>query len=196
MGVRIQRLIRKQEILVLIRYKEVRGALAAHGIIKIYGDVDGSMVNDVVTQLSIARANDVTELDIRIQSNGGNVRAGLDIYDELRAFPAKRCGLVVGYARSMGAIMLQACEERRAMRHARILIHYVARDEVSLSHLKDPERLALMVKEAEREQSYINAILHRRTGKSIEEIQEACGRDIDMMTDEAKDFGLIDEIID
>lgn len=174
---------------------EVYLALAAQGVITICGKVDGQMVELVHGMLAVAESNRVKELTVKIQCNGGGVRAGLDIYDMIRVAPVeKRVGLVLGFARSMGAIILQACEERITTQHSRILIHYVSVNEVSVDVLKDPERLKKEIELGEREQNYLEAILMDRTKRSVEEIRAACSKDADMTSEEALAFGLIDTI--
>ena len=172
--------------------------LAAQGVITIYGTINEMMVAKVRDMLAVARANNVEELEVQIQSRGGNVAAGLEIYDLLRVAPVKkRTGIVFGYAHSMGAVILQACEVREAPRHARILIHHISISErTSLHVLRDPEKLRKKIAESEVTQNHINQILSKRTKRSVEEIEVELEKDAEMTTSEAIAFGLIDTIRD
>lgn len=176
--------------------KEIDIALARKGIIMIDGDTEREMADHVHDSLTIARAEGHEELNIQISSNGGRVDLGLDIYDLIRLYPAKhRVGTVLGFARSMGAVILQACDHRMCARHAKVLIHYVSTSSVALDALKDKKRLTLAIARGEQDQQALDRILAHRTQKSVKEIRRMCAKDTDMNAEEALKFGLIDEIV-
>ncbi|MFA7169922.1 MAG: ATP-dependent Clp protease proteolytic subunit [Candidatus Paceibacterota bacterium] len=135
------------------------------------------------------------DIEIIITSGGGSVEPGLAIYDLLRLYKGKKTGIVVGYAHSMAAIILQACEVRKACKHAELLIHNIRRNDVSLDVLRDSEKLSKLREEMEKDQKKHYEILSERTGRSIEEICRKCEEEIKLDANEAKEFGLIDEII-
>ncbi len=180
------------------RSNDVFLKLAERGIITIYDEVDAEMRAHVRDRLAIACANGIEDLKIYTQTEGGNVMAGLDIHDMIRAAPVKtRTGLVLGYGHSMGVIILQACERREAMRHARLLIHYVTlQEKMSLMAFRNSKRLEKLLTTGESCQGNIEAILARRTKRKLSEIRKACIKDIEMSSEEALAFGLIDAIRD
>lgn len=180
------------------RSNEVFLKLAERGIITIYDEVDAEMLIHVRDRLAVACANGVEDLKVYIQTEGGNVMAGLDIHDMIRAAPVKtRSGLVLGYAHSMGVIILQACERREAMRHARLLIHYVTlQQKMSLLTFHDTKRLKKLLMTGEECQKDIETILAKRTKRKLPEIRKACIKDVEMTSEEALAFGLIDAIRD
>lgn len=176
--------------------KETFFSLASKGIILIHGEVNGEMVYRVRDGLLMMQSAGIRQLAVNISSGGGHVGAGLDIYDMIRLAPVeKRIGTVSCFARSMGAIILQACEHRICARHASVLIHYVSTSSISLDTMKDKKRLAHAIAVGERDQQALDRILALRTKKSVREIRRACAKDTDMNAEEALSFGLIDEII-
>lgn len=176
--------------------KEMMITLAKKGVIVIDGDTEPKMAYAVQDALNIARASGHEELHIQITSNGGRVDIGLDIYDLIRLYPARqRIGTVLGFARSMGAVILQACDHRKCARHAKVLIHYVSTSSVALDAMKDKKRLNLAIARGEQDQQALDRILAHKTGKTIQEIRRVCAKDTDMNAEEALKFGLIDEII-
>jgi len=164
------------------------------GIILLKGDVNGAMVGHLYQSLAVLEGQGSPDIEIRIFSGGGSVAAGLDIYDAIRRYAGKKIGVVYAYARSMGAIVLQACDERVCLPHARVLIHHINRQSVSLDDLDDAERLEVLRTEMWENQNAIYAILIHRTNKTKKEISEACKKDRDMTAQEALSFGLIDRI--
>jgi ATP-dependent Clp protease protease subunit len=158
------------------------------------GDVKGDMVVSTYESLAVLESRESPPIEVRIFSNGGSVAAGLDIYDALRRYKGKKTGVVYAYARSMGAIILQACDERVCLPHAAVRIHHVNVSEISLDDLMDKRRLDKLKKEMTERQQALYAILARRTAKSIPQIRATCKKDRDMSAEEALGFGLIDRI--
>jgi len=149
-------------------------------------------VREALLQLTARGSPDI---QIFISCRGGMVDPGLDAYDMLRYYEGKKTGVVVGFAMSMAAIILQACDTRKAYQHAGILIHHIAQGSVSLDVLRSPKKTAELRNSLERSQQKQYKILSGKTGKTVEEISKACERDVAMSAEEAKEFGLIDEII-
>jgi ATP-dependent Clp protease protease subunit len=178
-------------------YEYVKGnkiALLAQNIILLDDEIVGKMVNYTYECLEDLMGRAAPDVEVRIFTNGGSVRAGLDIYDALRRYPGKKTGVVYAYAHSMGAIILQACDDRVCLPHARVLIHSVNTQSVSLDVLEDPKRLKELRKSMQIDQQSLYAILVERTGKSKDEIVNVCKRDAEMKAEEALAFGLIDRI--
>ncbi len=169
-------------------------ALLERNIILLDGDIGGAMVEHMYESLQIMEARGSPEIEIRLFSNGGSVRAGLDIFDALRRYKGKKTGVVYAYARSMAAVILQACDDRVCLEHAKVLIHHVNAQSVSLDVIDNPKLLAKMRKDMAANQQSLYEILSARTKKRETEIRRVCKRDQDMNADEALKFGLIDTI--
>jgi len=166
-------------------------------LVVITGDVDDityKNTSTVLLELLLAGSPDIT---VVIDSGGGNVGAGLDVYDLLKNYPGHTTGIVLRRAASMAAVILQACDERIAATHADILIHHISRDNVSLDVLNDAtgQKLAELREGMLKRQNYLYVILAERTKKSVEEISKVCLKDVPMFAQEAMDFGLIDRTL-
>ncbi len=170
-------------------------ALLERNVLYLEGDVCGEMVDQVHLSLMELDGRGSPPIEIRIYTGGGDVHAGLAVYDFLRQYKGKKTGVVYGYARSMGAVILQACDERLCLPHSTVLIHHVSKTSVSLDELEDPDRLDRLRKSMQTDQETLYEILVARTGRSKDEVREACKKDRDMTAKEAFEFGLIDRII-
>ena len=162
-------------------------------IIMLSGPVTDDLANSIISQLLFLDAQD-SEKDIYlyINSPGGSVTAGLAIYDTMNFVKADVQTIVMGMAASMGSFLLTAGTKgkRFALPNAEIMIHQplggaqgqATEIEIAARHiLKTRERL--------------NKILAERTGQPIEVIEKDTDRDNFMTAQEAKDYGLIDEIM-
>jgi len=176
--------------------KRIVKDLLRERIVVLKGKVDGNMVMHTYRCLAILEGQGSPDIEVRIFTDGGSVRAGLDIYDAIRRYKGKKTGVVYAYARSMGAVILQACDERVCLPHASVLIHHVNTQSVSLDVLEDEERFSNLRSSMWNDQKAIYAILIERTGKGEEEIRDTCKKDKDMTATEALAFGLIDRIED
>jgi len=175
-------------------YNETRLKLLERGIFWIHGEIIGSMMQEVLESLAILDSNGSPDVEIRITSGGGSYTIGLDVYDAIRRYKGKKTGVVYGHARSMAAIILQACEKRLALPNSRILIHNINAREVSLDTLEDEVRLQKMVRAMKTDQDAMHKILMHRTGKSKEEIEKTCAKNTEMNAKQALEYGLIDSI--
>lgn len=171
-------------------------SLLDRNILVIDGGIDSEMFNYIKDCLRYLISKDSPDIEVRITSNGGRVDRGLDIYDAICLYPGKKTGIVLGLAASMGAIILQACDVRKITPHARILIHYVSRGDMSLSVLTDKDKLDEVIQKMKQSQKYLEEILVEKTGKDLEVIQAECLKDTEMTASEALKFGIVDEIID
>lgn len=136
--------------------------------------------------------DDSSEITLYINSSGGSVKSGLDLYDIVRHSNAPITGIVYRLANSMASIILQACKTRKALRHSEISLHNIRFTE---EWHKLEENLEKALKDVKRDQQALYEILAKRTGKPIEEIIKVCRESREMTAEEAKEFGLIDEII-
>ncbi|GBD94677.1 ATP-dependent Clp protease proteolytic subunit precursor [bacterium BMS3Abin05] len=158
----------------------------------------GSPIDDVVASLTIAQllfleAED-PEKDIFLYLNtpGGYISAGLAIYDTIQYIKPDVATICMGQAASMGAVLLAsgAPGKRSALPHSRIMIHQPmggAQGQASDIEIHAREILTLRQK--------LNEILSLHTGQSMEKIEKDTDRNYFMSSQEAKDYGLIDEIL-
>lgn len=167
--------------------------LMREGIVIISGEVNSHMVDRVREAIDFAKQNQKKILEVRINSNGGKVYAGMQIYDMIRNAPVrKRVGIVRGCARSMAVVILQACEERIAFSDARILMHHTRFLEVTIKTLKNRAEVDLMLSCSEADEQRMNKLFMERTKKPLTEIEALCDKDEDMTSQEALEFGLLD----
>lgn len=165
-------------------------------MILISGEVDSAMARYVEEAIGHFSTLGNPDVDVIIQTNGGDVDIGLHIFDAIDTYRGRTRGVVASFARSMGAVILQACTTREAGKHAKILVHHVSRKNVSLDTLTDPQKLADLAANMARTQEKMYLILEAATGRSREEIIAACLPDADMTADEALVFGLIGKIVE
>jgi len=132
---------------------------------------------------------------VHISSGGGGVGWGLDIYDLLAFYPGRKVGVVHSIAASMASVILQACDWRTATPYSSVLIHHVNNQNLHLDVARDDAELKKFIARMERSQSKLYDILTRRTGKTLEEISARCKLDEPMTSEEAREYGLLDQVI-
>lgn len=133
------------------------------------------------------------EITLYIDSGGGDALAGLDIYDIIRHSQAPVIGIVYRRAFSMAAVILQACEVRKAMEYSELALHDISVTR-RLSELMEG-KLEEVLKGTLQRQESIYEIFRHRSRLTIEEIKAFCKTYKSLSALEAKEFGLIDEII-
>ena len=164
-------------------------------VILIDDDIDYKMYKMVAGSLLTLQSKGSPPVEILIDSKGGDIGPGLDIYDAIRLYPGIVTGSVRSQAASIAAIILQACPKRLCARHGSILIHIVARRQVSLDVLESKPKLERLIADLRERQGRLDQILIARTGKTLRRIQSVCKLDKYMKAEEALEFGLVDEII-
>ena len=155
-------------------------------------------VNDTTASLIVAQLlyleNQDPDKDIQfyINSPGGSVTAGMAIYDTMQYIKCDINTICVGMAASMGAFLLSAGTKgkRMALPNAEIMIHQPSAG--TQGQITD---MAIHMKRLQTVKDRMNKILSENTGRSLEEVTAACERDNFMTAEEAKAFGLIDEIV-
>ena len=155
-------------------------------------------VNDTTASLVVAQLlyleNQDPDKDIQfyINSPGGSVTAGMAIYDTMQYIKCDVATICVGMAASMGAFLLSAGTKgkRMALPNAEIMIHQPSAG--TQGQITD---MAIHMKRLQTIKDRMNRILAENTGKSLEEVTEACERDNFMTAEEALSFGLIDQIV-
>ncbi len=163
-------------------------------IIFIGDAITDDMANIVVAEMLFLSMDDPDkDINIYINSPGGSVTAGLAIYDTMQFVSCDVNTYCLGQAASMGAVLLAAgtTGKRYGLPHARIMIHQPwggARGTAS--------DISIQAKEILRLKEELNMILAEHTGRSLAKIAEETDRDYFMSAAEAKEYGLIDEVID
>ena len=160
----------------------------------------GSSVTDMVANSIIAQLlfleseNPEKDIQIYINSPGGSVTAGMAIYDTIQHVRCPVSTICIGQAASMGAVLLCAGTKgkRYSLPNSRILIHQPL---ISGGISGQATDIDLQAKEIVRMRSVLNEILARHSGQTIERIEKDTDRDYIMSADEAKTYGLIDEVI-
>ncbi|HEU5229384.1 MAG TPA: ATP-dependent Clp protease proteolytic subunit [Ktedonobacteraceae bacterium] len=163
-------------------------------IIMVNGPVEEGMANLVVAQLLFLAAEDnQREINMYINSPGGVVNAGLGIYDTMRSLPCPISTTCVGYAASFGTILLMAGDRglRRSLPHARIHMHQPLQGGLS----GQATDIDIHAREILHLRDVLNGIIHHHTGQSLERIRKDTDRDFFMSAEEAKEYGIIDEVL-
>lgn len=154
--------------------------------------IDDHIANLVVAQLIYLESEDPDkDIHLYINSPGGSVTAGLAIYDTMQYIKADVSTICIGLAASMGAVLLAggAAGKRTALPHSRILIHQPSGGTQGQS-----TDIEIYTKEILRTRESLYKILSHHTGKSMEQITQDSDRDKYMIAEEAKEYGLIDNI--
>lgn len=168
--------------------------LALERIIFLSGEVSDGMANAIIARLLYMDSEDPSkDISIYINSPGGSVTAGLAIYDTMMHIKANVVTICVGMAASMGSFLLAAGTKgkRLALPNTRILIHQPLGG--AQGQATDIE---IEAKEILRMRQQLNEMLAARTGQPIEKIQKDTDRDFWMSAQEAKEYGLIDRVIE
>lgn len=156
--------------------------------------IDDSIANMIVAQLLLLEGED-PEKDIRlyINSPGGSVTAGLAIYDTIQHIRSDVCTICLGQAASMGAFLLSAGTKgkRMALPHSRILIHQPLGG--AQGQATDIE---IQAKEILRIKRQLNELFSDHTGQSVKTLEKDTDRDNIMTAEEAKEYGLVDQVIE
>lgn len=156
--------------------------------------IDADVANLVVAQLLFLDAEDPEkDIYLYINSPGGSVTAGMGIYDTMKHIRPDVSTICVGLAASMGAFLLSAGTKgkRISLPHSRIMIHQPLGG--AQGQATDIE---IQAKEILYHKQRLNEMLAEHTGQPIERIQEDTERDFFMSSEEARDYGLIDQVID
>lgn len=158
--------------------------------------VTDDVANSIIAQLLYLESDDPEKgIDIYINSPGGSVTAGLAIYDTMQYIKPSITTICIGQAASMGAFLLSAGEKGRryALPHSRILIHQPLMRGGLGGQATDIE---IQAREILRLKEKLNEILAANSGQTLEQIQEDTDRDNYMSAIEAKEYGLIDHVME
>ncbi len=158
----------------------------------------GTAIDDVVANLVVAQLlflqseNPDKDISLYVNSPGGSVTAGLAIYDTMQFVKPKVCTYCIGQAASMGAVLLAAgaTGRRYALPNARIMIHQPWGGAQGTA-----ADIAIQAEEIIRMKVTLNKLYATHTGQTEERIAKDSDRDFFMSADQAKDYGLVDEIL-
>jgi ATP-dependent Clp protease protease subunit len=174
------------------RAYDIYSRLLKDRIIFLGTPIDDNVANLVIAQLLFLAAEDQNkDIFLYINSPGGSVTSGLAIYDTMQFIKPKVSTLCMGFAASMGAFLLAAGEngKRAALPHARIMIHQPwggAQGQVT--------DIEIQTREIVYAKQSLNELLAKHTGQPIEKILADTDRNYFMSSEEAKVYGLIDEV--
>ncbi len=175
------------------RSYDIYSRLLKDRIIFIGTPIDDHVANLVIAQLLFLQMEDAKkDINIYINSPGGSVTSGLAIYDTMQFVTCDVNTYCMGIAASMGAVLLAAGTKgkRYALPNSDIMIHQVSGG--AQGQASDVERqVEFMFKLKKR----LNGILSRHTGKPVEQVEKDADRDYYMTAEEAKTYGLVDEVV-
>ena len=172
---------------------EIYSRLLKDRIIFVGTPVDDNVANVVIAQMLHLQSEDAAkDIELYINSPGGSVTSGLAIYDTMQFVKCDVKTYCVGQASSMGAVLLAAGTKgkRFALPNARILIHQPwggVQGQAS--------DISIQAKEILRLRERLNEILALHTGRAVEAIAKDTDRDFFMSAAEARDYGLVDEVV-
>ena len=176
------------------RSYDIYSRLLLDRIAFISGEVHDDMANAIVAQLLFLQSQDPKkQINVYINSPGGSVTAGLAIYDTMQFVKCPIATYCIGQAASMGAVLLTAGTKglRHALPNARIMIH-----QPSGGAEGKATDIEITAKEILRLKEVLNGILAKHSGKKMADVVNDTERDYFMSAEEAKEWGLIDKVID
>ncbi|MFT5350166.1 MAG: ATP-dependent Clp protease protease subunit [Planctomycetota bacterium] len=175
------------------RSYDIYSRLLKERVVFLVGPVEDNVANVIIAQLLFLESeNPDKDIHLYINSPGGSVSAGLAIYDTMQFVKPDVSTMCVGQAASMGALLLTggAAKKRFCLPHSRIMIHQ------PLGGFQGQATdFEIHAKEILKAREKLNNILSKHTGKSLDIIQTDTERDNFKSADEARDYGLIDEVL-
>ncbi len=176
------------------RAMDIYSRLLKDRIIFLGTQVNDMVANAIVAQLLFLQFEDAkADIHMYINSPGGSITAGMAIYDTMQFVRPDVATYCIGQASSMGAVLLTAgaAGKRNALPHARIMIHQpMAGMEGTATELE------IHAKEVLRIKQMMNEVLLKHTGQTLSKIEQDTDRDNFMSPEEAKSYGLIDNILE
>ena len=176
------------------RAYDIYSRLLKERIVFVVGPINDNVASLVTAQLLFLESEDPKkEISLYINSPGGLVTAGLGIYDTMQYIKPHVSTLCIGQAASMGSFLLAAGAKgkRFSLPNSRIMVH-----QPSAGFQGQATDIEIHANEVLSLKKRLNEIYAKHTGRSIEEIKDALERDKFMTPDEAKDFGLIDKVVE
>ena len=171
---------------------DIYSRLLKDRIIFLGSAIDDYVANVVIAQLLFLEAQDPDrDIYLYLNSPGGSVTAGLAIYDTMQFIKADVATICMGQAASMGAVLMAAgaAGKRSALPHSRIMIHQILGG--TQGQLTDIE---IYAREMNALKERLNGILSKHTGQPLDKLERDTDRNYFMSADEAKTYGLVDEV--
>jgi ATP-dependent Clp protease protease subunit len=176
------------------RAYDIYSRLLKDRIILVGTPIEDTTANLIIAQLLFLEAEDpAKDISMYVNSPGGLVTAGLAIYDTMQYIKSDVSTICIGQASSMGAVLLAAGArgKRHALPNARIMIHQ------PLGGFQGQATdIGIHAKEILRTRERLNEILAKHTGQTLERIQADTERDYFLSSEESKDYGLIDSVLE
>ena len=176
------------------RAYDIYSRLLKERIVFLVGPVNDAVASLVTAQLLFLESeNPNKEISFYINSPGGLVTSGLGIYDTMQYINSPVSTLCIGQASSMGSFLLAAGQKgkRYSLPNSRIMVH-----QPSAGFQGQATDIEIHANEVMSLKKRLNEIYSKHTGKSVDQIKEALERDNFMTPDNAKDFGLIDKVVE
>ncbi|HJS41409.1 MAG TPA: ATP-dependent Clp protease proteolytic subunit [Sphingomicrobium sp.] len=173
---------------------DIYSRLLRERIIFVTGPIEDHMASLITAQLLFLESeNPKKDIFMYINSPGGVVTSGLAIHDTMQYIRPKIGTVCIGQAASMGSFLLAAGEPgmRVALTNSRIMVHQPSGGAQGMA-----SDIEIQAREILRMRTRLNSLYAKYTGQAIEEIEKAMDRDKFMESDEAKAFGIIDEVFD
>ena len=175
------------------RAYDIYSRLLKERIIFIVGPVEDYMANVIIAQILFLESEDPKkDISLYINSPGGSVSSGMAIYDTMQFCKPEISTLCIGQAASMGAVLLAggAKKKRFALPNSRIMIHQ------PLGGFQGQSTdIQIHAQEIQKVRENLNSILSKHTGNDINKISEDTDRDNFMNADEAKNYGIVDNVL-
>lgn len=172
---------------------DIYSRLLKERVVFLVGEVNDQTANLVVAQLLFLESeNPDKDISLYINSPGGSVTAGMSMYDTMQFIKPDVSTMCLGFAASMGAFLLAAGAngKRYSLPNSKIMIHQV----LGGAHGQATD-IEIHARDILRTKEQMNRILAERTGQPLEKVQNDTERDYFMTADEAKDYGLVDQVI-
>ncbi len=176
------------------RSYDIFSRLLKDRIIMLSGEVNDAVASTVVAQLLFLEAEDPDkDIFLYINSPGGVITSGMSMYDTMNYIKPDVCTICIGQAASMGAFLLSSGEpgKRYALPHARVMIHQPLGG--AQGQATD---IQIQAKEILRMKTELNQILASQTGQPLDKLEADTERDFFMSAQEAKEYGLIDKVLE
>lgn len=175
------------------RAYDIYSRLLKERIIFLAGPITDSVANSIIAQILFLASKDPNkDIQLYINTPGGSVTAGLAIYDTMQYVKSPISTVCIGLAGSMGATLLAAGSKgkRFALPNAEILLHQVAGGVTG-----EAVEIEITAKQIIKIKEKLNKILAKHTGQPLEKVERDTDRDFYLSADEAKEYGIIDEVI-
>ncbi|MGV1684291.1 ATP-dependent Clp endopeptidase proteolytic subunit ClpP [Sphingopyxis sp. NJF-3] len=173
---------------------DIFSRLLRERIVFVTGEVEDQMASLIVAQLLFLESeNPKKDIYMYINSPGGVVTAGMAIHDTMQYIRPRVGTVCIGQAASMGSFLLAAGEPgmRVALSNARVMVHQPSGGARGMA-----SDIEIQAKEILRIRKRMNDLYVKYTGKSLKEIEKAMDRDTFLEADEAKEFGIVDQVFD